>query len=77
MYSHPIVPGAATGVILASTGMNPLLVVLFSLCAVFAIISATGALKRSIPVLNVARNARVKRRDRLLTQQLAKRISKR
>ena len=77
MYSNPVIPGAATGVILASTGMNPLLAVLFSVCAIFALISATGALKRSLPVLDVARNARGKRRDNLLAQQLAKRISKR
>lgn len=76
MYSNPIIPGAATGVILASTGMNWYWVVLFSFCAVFAIIGATGALKRSLPVPSFVRNIRINKRDKLLEQQLARRISK-
>lgn len=77
MYSNPIIPGAATGVILASTGMSWYWVVLFSFCAVFAIIGATSALKRSLPIPSFARNIRANKRNKLLAQQLDRRISKR
>jgi hypothetical protein len=73
MYNNPIIPAAATGVILTTTNPPLIWAIVFGFCGIFAITGAIFATKRSLPAFGFTRKARARRQVSLLANRLADR----